>query len=335
MLGKKLFSSAISALFLSMSFACSDSNLSAPELDLTAQNVQMMATTKVKPSNPEKEITVATYNVENLFDGVQNKGKAAEKPKSEEQLKALSASMHDINADVIALQEVESRATLKKFKDTYLSDMNYEIVLREGNDPRGIDVAVLTRLKVADVKSHKNVKINVPNSAPQTFSRDLLQVRLVANAKYTFSFFVTHLKSQIGGDDADAKRKAEVQKIREFMRDYEKQNKRSNYILAGDFNDVPSSESLQPILDPRASGLALHDIVWEDLGSGPDVFSFHPQEHRSRIDYILPSFGMHADYIKNSVQIHKAPKNGGDPNMFFNASDHLPITAKFNVSKDL
>lgn len=322
---KKLISlSLISTLVVSLVTACGQNDQLSTNL-IDQNNVSALS----KTSNT---ITLATYNIRNLFDGVQNPGKEPEKPKPESELIALSDSIHDINADVIALQEIESKATLKSFNEKYLKDLGYSVVLREANDPRGIDVAVLSKIPVLSIKSHKNVKINVPNSEPSTFSRDLLQLEMKAN-EYNFTLFVTHLKSQHGGDQADLKRKAEAMKIRQFVRDFAKANPKKNYLLTGDFNDIHTADSLQPLLDPKKSDLNLTDIILKDLGSGKEVYTYHPEKYRSRIDYLLVSPTMMNEYVDKSVTIHKFPKKG-EKFTFYRASDHLPITAKFDISVD-
>lgn len=323
---KTISLSILSGLLLSIVSACS-------QQELTQDSNLVSNIETFSKSKKSQTITLATYNIKNLFDGVQNPGKQPEKPKPEEELTALSDAIHDINADVIALEEVETKGTLQKFRDKYLSDMNYEIVLREGNDPRGIDVALLSRLPIIGVKSYKNVKINVPGQEPDTFSRDLLQVKMKTENNYQFTLFLTHLKSQIGGDYATAKRKAEAMKIRQFLRDFSKANPKDNYLLAGDLNDVYNGDSLQAILDPKKSDLNLTDLILKDIGFGPDVYSYHPEKYRARIDYILVSPNMMNEYIPQSVNIHKVTKSG-DTQTFFKASDHLPVTAKFDVSID-
>lgn len=311
----------------SLTSACGQQELALNPADVT--NVSTFA-----KDSGSQTITLSTYNIRNLFDGVQNPGKEAEKPKPEKELIALSDAIHDIKADVIALEEVESKGTLKSFAEKYLKDLNYQVILREANDPRGIDVAVLSRLPVLSIKSHKNVKVNVSGQEPSTFSRDLLQLKIKGPNNYDFTLFVTHLKSQHGGDEADDKRKGETMKIRQIVRDFAKENPKSNYLLVGDFNDVYNAPSLEPILNPKKSDLNLTDIILKDLGSGTDVYSYHPQKFRSRIDYMLISPTMMNEYVPKSVNIHKFPTSQVDKWTFYTASDHLPVTAKFDVSAD-
>ncbi len=53
--------------------------------------------------------------------------------------------------DIIALQEVENIAILERLRTEYLADANYlPAILIEGDDLRGIDVAFLTRLELAN-----------------------------------------------------------------------------------------------------------------------------------------------------------------------------------------
>src|SRR5687768_15576220 len=61
---------------------------------------------------------LATYNVENLFDGSNvtlDPKRTPAKPDAEKQL--LAKCFHDLNADVVGLVEVESKATLRNFRD--------------------------------------------------------------------------------------------------------------------------------------------------------------------------------------------------------------------------
>lgn len=294
-----------------------------------------------KPTPTTATFKVATYNVRNLFDGDPKtvaaikklpRVKFKEKAKPQAELEALSTVLHELNADVIALQEVESKSTLKGFQDKYLKDLNYqEPILIEGNDPRGIDVALLTRFKAVEIKSHKDTKFGVVNKDPRyknkkaQFSRDLLQVKLEVSPKYQFTCFVTHLKSQIGGFKADVKREAETAQVANLVQAYQKQEPQGNYLIMGDFNEVPSGMSMKPLL--YNSSLKLQDAVGTDLGLGKEIFSYHPKKYRSRIDYLLISSSMQPEYVGHSVQIYQHEKA-------LAASDHLPVVATFDPTKE-
>jgi len=271
---------------------------------------------------PAKPLVIATYNVENLFDGIpDNPRNKKERAKPKKELRALADTLHQINPDVVVMQEVESLKTLKAFQDKYLKDMGYaEPVLIEGNDPRGIDVALLTRLKVESQVTHKDYKFQVENRK-RGFSRDLLQVTLKADTGYRFTVFATHLKSKLGGKESDTVRQAEAQAIQTLLADFQKKDPKANFVLMGDFNDEPHSLPLKPLLSPK-NPVGLKDIAAADLGIKPTVFSYHPKKYRSRIDYILVSPAMLPEYRAKSVHILSTPEA-------YWASDHLPIVAEF------
>jgi endonuclease/exonuclease/phosphatase family metal-dependent hydrolase len=268
--------------------------------------------------------TVAEYNVENLFDGqtVKLKGELVAKPDAAKQ--AVAKSLHELNPDVVGLVEVESLPTLRKFRDDYLADLGYRnLTLIEGNDTRGIDVAVLSRFPIVGIKSHKDVTFPVAGRpAPEKFSRDLVQASIQLPSGYRFEFFVTHLKAITVDPKANAKREAEATTVHNILAKVEKANPNSNYAVVGDFNDLPTSPYLKPLLAPSAD-LRLFDVLSE---LGAKAFSFHPEEYRGRIDYILISEGMKREYVSRSAKIL-------DTDLARSASDHLPTAATF-VDKD-
>lgn len=276
---------------------------------------------------PAGKFTLATYNVENLFDGSNTVLDPKTSPaKSDEDKRALANAMRELNADVVGLVEVESKATLRNFRDAYLADMGYKhLALTEGNDGRGIDVAILSRFPITHTKSHKNAEFGVPGfSTPQHFSRDLLQVQIKPGKGYSFTVFMTHLKAHAGGAAADAKRKAEAQEIRGILRDFEEKNPRANYALMGDFNDQPNTETLKVLLEGRDRDPKLYDALAE---LGTSAFTYHPLKFRGRIDYILLSQGIKQEYVANSATILDTPDAQ-------QASDHLPAKVTIDATRD-
>ena len=143
---------------------------------------------RVAPPQPVS-VTVMTFNVENLFDNVDDPGKddktylpLAAKQKAEHiaacneievnrwrdecllldwndevlghKLSVLAETILQVNdgrgADIIALQEVENIAILERLRSDYLVAAGYQpAVLVEGTDARGIDVAFLSRYPLA------------------------------------------------------------------------------------------------------------------------------------------------------------------------------------------
>jgi len=58
-------------------------------------------------------------------------------------------AISETKADVIALQEVESLAALRRFRNDYLKRRGYDhVIVLDGNDPRFIDVAVMSKYPI-------------------------------------------------------------------------------------------------------------------------------------------------------------------------------------------
>ena len=63
----------------------------------------------------------------------------------------------DVDADVLCLQEVESRAALESFRDTWLRDLGYaHVASLDAGDERGIEQSVLSRHEIASAEKLSN-----------------------------------------------------------------------------------------------------------------------------------------------------------------------------------
>ncbi|UCD26919.1 MAG: endonuclease/exonuclease/phosphatase family protein, partial [Candidatus Bathyarchaeota archaeon] len=155
------------------------------------------------------EVTVGTFNLRNLFSQYNFKGKIDEiididggtldgdlkyefghaeiwkirtymgslvKGKKATETEKIVERIKDMNVDVLAIQEVEDLDTIHQFNREHLGQDSYQYcVLVEGNDPRLIDVGILSKLPIGGVTSWKHsVHPSDPNRT--VFGRDLLEV---------------------------------------------------------------------------------------------------------------------------------------------------------------
>jgi endonuclease/exonuclease/phosphatase family metal-dependent hydrolase len=178
--------------------------------------------------------------------------------KSELTQLAIAARIGVMNADVLAVQEVENREALQEFNRTRLAEPYPFEVLIEGNDARFIDVGVLSRFPVANTTSHR-FEVH-PDAGPDpVFSRDLLQVDVLAanRRRRLFTVFVNHLKSKfVPFNDPDPQATAEAAALRrrhqvETVARIVRANTRpgSRFVVLGDMNDGPESPALDPLRD--------------------------------------------------------------------------------------
>jgi endonuclease/exonuclease/phosphatase family metal-dependent hydrolase len=270
--------------------------------------------------------TLASYNVLNLFDKVDDPAKEDEntpaKPQAEQA--ALSQVMLSSQADVIALQEVENFQALKDFRDQHgLAQVYPHLLLLEGNDRRGIDVALMSRHPIENPVSHKDTTFKVEGQKEKgRFLRDVLQADIEMPGGIPVRFFVTHFASKMGGERADKLRKAEAKAARQIIERETAHFPGQRYVLMGDFNDTPESPAVKTFTTPDRKGWAMHDVFADQ----PDTVSYPTREEAAakwgykKIDHILVSPALLESFAGH--QVHHHPSDA-------QASDHWMVSSRF------
>jgi endonuclease/exonuclease/phosphatase family metal-dependent hydrolase len=240
-----------------------------PEGDHRPPGVMRHGITEAIPT-PQGAVRIASYNIENLFDAGVDKpagddeGSTTE-PKPEDHKASLAKAIRAVNADILALQEIESKDTLIRFRDSFLADMGYTHVSSlDAGDGRGIEQAVLSRFPITS-------EINWPDKPlggthPETvgsfrireagrdvtFARSPLQVTIevparpgvpdASNQPFTLTLLVVHHKS---GRSYDYWREKEAAGVLEIASELTKADPNAAVIIAGDFNARPNDKSVR------------------------------------------------------------------------------------------
>jgi endonuclease/exonuclease/phosphatase family metal-dependent hydrolase len=160
-----------------------------------------------------------------------------------------------MNADVLAVQEVEHIEILKQFNRDHLGNLYPHVILIEGNDQRLIDVGILSKLPIGAITSHQTAT-HPDDPGRRVFSRDLLQVEILdTSGDKLFNLYNTHLKSNFipagqdpvaGAQRANDRRRRQAETISRIMSRRERPN--SRFVLLGDMNDPFDSPFLAPML---------------------------------------------------------------------------------------
>jgi endonuclease/exonuclease/phosphatase family metal-dependent hydrolase len=172
-----------------------------------------------------------------------------------------------MDLDVLAVQEVEDVDTLAQFARQDLEGLGYRhVVLVEGNDPRLIDVGLLSRLPLGGVTSWRHA-VHPEAPGQPVFSRDLLEVEVLneRRTKRLFTIYNTHLKSHFvpfgqdpmaGAEAADERRRQQAESLARIVSARMLPN--SSFLVVGDMNDAPDAAPLAPLLSklPLTDGLA-------------------------------------------------------------------------------
>ena len=212
--------------------------------------------------------TIAFYNVENLFDTVNDTftfdddrtpegryhcNQKRYNKKIEHISKVLSEIGMDVtetSPDVIGLCEVENRQVLEDLiNHPNLQDKGYGVVHFDSPDRRGIDVALLYK-KVAylpsSFKSHRLLLFD--EIGDRIYTRDQLVVGGVLDNE-EFHFIVNHWPSRRGGASKSKPNRVRAALLNKRIIDsIQKLHWNAKIISMGDLNDDPRDDSLKKIL---------------------------------------------------------------------------------------
>jgi endonuclease/exonuclease/phosphatase family metal-dependent hydrolase len=274
--------------------------------------------------DPPVTLSVATWNVKNFFDENDDPAHQDDLPTAAEvkaKIKALGAALRQLKADVLALQEVENRQLLDRLVSEELSSLQYKHVrLLEGNDVRGIDVALLSRYPVPKAISHvKDVFKGVPpDTQNYGFSRDCLEATIEPAAGRRLILLINHLRASDGTNyqESVARREAQAQRVREIADATLAAHPDANLAVVGDLNDTPDSKTIQLLRDGAPALRDLLTLVPADQR--------YTHAKKSQLDYILAAPGLDSDLIQGSVRADHAT-------VFGDTSDHFPVLARFKL----
>ena len=174
---------------------------------------------------------------------------------SDDQRQLTAQAIRDCDADVLCLQEVDGLEVLRWFHDRYLRravDEPYEhFALLEGNDRRGIDVAVMSRRGFPiRVMSHATLTyrdLGLYNDDlrrwgseidDRVFKRDALEVEIETPAG-PLTVWICHFKSMGEGRDRTMGiRRAEAHAVRRLVeRRFGDRAAAADWMIVGDLND--------------------------------------------------------------------------------------------------
>ena len=248
---------------------------------------------------------VGTWNVKDLFDEVDDPHKADDIGTDPARLQALADVILETDCDILAVQEVENLQILTDFNNIYLDGKYLHLVLIEGNDPRGIDVGIMSDLEIGDIKSYRNREFEEGFTGSMIkFSRDLLAVKFVDYAGNEWSLLTTHLKSGGGGENS-IRRTAQASEVAEIIREdgYVDSIGRGLTILAGDLNAEPWTDDLDSLTDVPFSDPGRDNPSRATHASGKvlDYIMLSPDADRR---YVVGSYVIYTEYPAHDASDH-------------------------------
>lgn len=245
--------------------------------------------------------TIAFYNVENLFDTINDVNKNDEASpimeikfnRSEiykKKVENMAQVIADIGTDlinkspaIVGLSEVENRNVIEDLiNHEYLSNEDYKIVHYDSPDERGIDVGLIYNnnvFKVNSTKSHELI-IYDNKSSKRNYTRDQLVVSGLLDGEL-IHIIVNHWPSRSGGEERSrAGRMAAAGLNKKIIDSLQNKYKNAKIITMGDFNDDPHDDSMKKILnakkyieDVKTNGLYNPmEVILSDEGIGSNSY---------------------------------------------------------------
>ncbi len=238
-----------------------------------------------------KEYTVLSYNVENLFDTVDDpkipdeeflpqSEKKWDNEKYQKKLDDLAKVISEVNPletpEIVGLVEVENRGVLEDLiRTNALKDHKYAIIHEESPDYRGIDVAVIYRKDAFTEIMHEVLPVVFPDD-PTFKTRDILHV-VGKIRNQTVHVFVNHWPSRIGGDEkTEPKRVLAASVLKARVDLLLSLDPKARIIIMGDMNDEPANKSLLETLGAKSpdSGAKLVNLMMADDTAGLGTYFY-------------------------------------------------------------
>ncbi|WP_282112461.1 endonuclease/exonuclease/phosphatase family protein [Maribacter stanieri] len=318
-----------------------------------------------KKKTKKQRYTVAFYNLENLFDPKRN-SKILDKDytpdgakkwtveRYQRKLAKLAKTIvnigekdHPYPPALIGVAEAENNSVLTALLHTDpMDDLDYGFIHFDSPDERGIDTGLIYRKRFFKVLHSEPLVLLVDNpGGVRDTTRDILYVKGELN-KELVHVFVNHWPSRRDGDVAtEYKRVIAAKEIVLKIEQIRLEELDPNIIVMGDFNDDPSSKSLQDLKEgaalfnpmetlhiPDSQGSSVYGNKWnmfDQILISNSFFNYEKNTH---------SFDSAAIYDDKSLKEKKGKYKGSPYRTFVSDrymggySDHFPVYAMFTFN---
>ena len=205
--------------------------------------------------------TVAFYNVENLFDTINDPHKFDDDRTPEgDHVHKIAKVISEIGSDVtkhapdiVGLAEIENEAVVRDLINTqYLKRYNYGIVHYESPDARGVDVALIYKKSVfKPTASFPHPLYLTKDDGKPLYTRDQLLVSGELDGEM-IHFIVNHWPSRFGGEAKSRPSREKAAALNKKIIDsLLSKDPNAKVIAMGDFNDDPINSGFKNVLKTK------------------------------------------------------------------------------------
>ncbi|MDT0558259.1 endonuclease/exonuclease/phosphatase family protein [Ichthyenterobacterium sp. W332] len=220
-------------------------------------------------SNSDKKYCIAFYNLENLFDTVDdaftndndflpNSAKRWTNKRFDRKVYKLGLAISKLGKDtvgalpaIVGLAEVENKEVINALINSeYLEHVNYSIEHYDSSDERGIDVGLIYNEDVFTVTSSKTYTVYLKDDdGERDYTRDILLVSGKMEEEEVH-FIVNHWPSRRDGEVlTNSKRVTAAKHVSDIIAELRQDHDDPQIIVMGDFNDNPDNDSLKHLVN--------------------------------------------------------------------------------------
>lgn len=295
------------------------------------------------PLASAEEVTVMSYNVENMFDVFDDPytGDESTDVKRRDEIYAIAQAIAKADADVIVFQELENEHLLDAMVKTFLADQGYDyIAAQRTNSTRGINLGVVSRYPIKRLASYRYMTLTHPDAPEQTwrFARDAMHITLdiAGEALHVFNLHLKSNSSRANDKNSMKWRSAEVLGVKSIVRELLNERPDVNVLVMGDCNSNIETRPEQPrpwpatqlMRAPEADGSKLLIDVFDGMAYNERVTIMGDDRYPPAVfDYIYASPALAKKLVKNSPAVIR-------DEALTAGSDHLPVTAAFEIGDD-
>ena len=243
---------------------------------------------------------VAFYNLENLFDTIDDPNNSGDdeylpdgpnrwtgmKYRSKQKNMAYAISqigtdVTPVGAVIVGVSEVENKGVLEDLvKQPALQPRNYQVILEEGPDHRGIDVGLLYNPTYFTPTATKAYPLYVNGELMHTRFQLLVSGYLQGEKIHVI---VNHWPSRYGGEEASRpNRIAAALSVKAICDSLYNREPKAKIIIMGDLNDDPYNESCAVALGAKKEKSEVepqgyYNTLWKTLDKGIGSLAYNGQ----------------------------------------------------------
>lgn len=310
-------------------------------------------------SQTQKSIAfkVGFYNLENLFDTINNNGKydLEFSPQGARQWNGtrymqkqtnMAYVLRDMDVDLLGVAEIENRSVLQDLVNMpEIAHKGYRIVHYDSPDRRGVDVALLYDPKKFKVLATQSRELSITDM-PDFKTRDQLVVSGLLGGEKVH-VVVNHWPSRLGGEERSSSlREAAAALSKSIADSLLAIDPKAGVIIMGDLNDDPDNKSCRVVLNAKkrvkdVEKGGFYNTMWQFHDKGIGTLAYRGQWNL--FDQIIITENLLAasasglrywkaeiinkPYLINEEGTYKGyPKRTFAAGVFLNGySDHLPV----------